>query len=69
MKSKDKVLKVYPNAICTVKPVSGVWINCRPSSKPKDYQIVVCGKKISQTQRRESWAWAEALRILTPPKK
>lgn len=64
MKAKDKVLKVYPNAICKSNPLSGIWINCRPSHKPINYQIVVGDKKISQTQCRESWAWAEAYRCI-----
>lgn len=55
MTAKEKVLKVHTNAKC---------ITTRISKTSYDHYITDGLRAISHVQSRESWAWAEAVRIL-----
>lgn len=57
MKAKDKVLKLKASAVC--EPIHLV-------SDKIHYQIMIDGVCYG-IQARESWAWAEAYRILSNP--
>jgi hypothetical protein len=64
MKAKDKVLKIEPDAMC--------WHYFDEDNGKTTCWIAIGNdgnKLLSKSQPRESWAWAQAARFLTPTTK